>query len=36
MTDFDEAGCKDAVKPLILKQTAMRLLGLKSSAGAAA
>ncbi len=28
MKDFDEAGFKDKVKPLILKQNAMRLLGL--------
>jgi uncharacterized protein len=30
MKDFDEAGFKDAVKPLILKDNAARLLGLKS------
>jgi uncharacterized protein len=28
LADFEEAGFKDAVKPLILKQNAMRLLGL--------
>jgi predicted TIM-barrel fold metal-dependent hydrolase len=28
MTDFEEAGFKDNVKPLILKQNAIRLLGL--------
>ena len=28
MKDFDEAGFKDKVKPLILKDNAMRLLGL--------
>jgi predicted TIM-barrel fold metal-dependent hydrolase len=28
MKDFDEAGFKDKVKPLILKENAMRLLGL--------
>ena len=30
MKDFDEAGFKDKVKPLILKENAMRLLGLKA------
>ena len=29
MNDFEEAGFKDAVKPLILKDNAVRLLGLK-------
>ena len=33
MKDFDEAGFKDKVKPLILKDNAMRLLGLGPSAG---
>jgi predicted TIM-barrel fold metal-dependent hydrolase len=28
LKDFEEAGFKDEVKPLILKQNAMRLLGL--------
>lgn len=28
MKDFDEAGFKDKVKPLILKENAKRLLGL--------
>jgi predicted TIM-barrel fold metal-dependent hydrolase len=28
MKDFDEAGFRDEVKPLILKGNAMRLLGL--------
>ena len=28
MSDFEEAGFKDAVKPLILKKNAMRLLNL--------
>ena len=28
MADFEEAGFKDSVKPLILKKNAMRLLGL--------
>jgi predicted TIM-barrel fold metal-dependent hydrolase len=28
MKDFDEAGFKDKVKPLILKDNARRLLGL--------
>ncbi len=28
LKDFEEAGFKDSVKPLILKQNAMRLLGL--------
>jgi predicted TIM-barrel fold metal-dependent hydrolase len=28
MKDFDEAGFRPEVKPLILKQNAMRLLGL--------
>ena len=32
MKDFDEAGYKDKVKPLILKENAMRLLGLKPAA----
>jgi hypothetical protein len=34
MKDFDEAGFKDKVKPLILKDNAMRLLGFKASAAA--
>ena len=29
MADFEEAGFKDSVKPMILKANAMRLLGLK-------
>ena len=28
LADFEEAGFKDSVKPLILKTNAMRLLGL--------
>jgi predicted TIM-barrel fold metal-dependent hydrolase len=32
MKDFEEAGFRDEVKPLILKKNAMRLLGLKSAA----
>ncbi len=32
MADFEDAGFKDNVKPLILKQNAMRLLGLTESA----
>ena len=28
LKDFDEAGFKDSVKPLILKENAKRLLGL--------
>ena len=32
MKDFEEAGFKDAVKPLILKDNAARLLGLRSNA----
>ncbi len=35
MKDFEEAGFKDSVKPLILKANAVRLLGLKSSVPAA-
>ena len=31
LKDFEEAGFKDAVKPLILKQNAMRLLGLDAA-----
>jgi uncharacterized protein len=34
MKDFEEAGFKDAVKPLILKDNAVRLLGLKPAAPA--
>jgi predicted TIM-barrel fold metal-dependent hydrolase len=34
MKDFDEAGFKDKVKPLILKDNAMRLLKLGAHAGA--
>jgi uncharacterized protein len=34
LKDFEEAGFKDSVKPLILKDNATRLLGLKSSAAA--
>ena len=33
MKDFDEAGFKDKVKPLILKDNAMRLLGLGQAGG---
>jgi predicted TIM-barrel fold metal-dependent hydrolase len=29
MKDFDEAGFKEEVKPLILKENAIRMLGLK-------
>ena len=29
MSDFEEAGYKDKVKPLILKENAKRLLGLQ-------
>jgi len=29
MKHFDEAGCKDKVKPLILRETAVRRPGLK-------
>ena len=36
LKDFEEAGFKDAVKPLILKQNAMRLLGLGPGAPAVA
>ncbi len=36
MKDFEEAGFKDAVKPLILKDNAVRLLGLRSGGTAAA
>ena len=36
LKDFEEAGFKDAVKPLILKQNAMRLLGLDAGAAQAA
>jgi hypothetical protein len=36
LKDFEEAGFKPEVKPLILKQNAMRLLGLGASAAAAA
>jgi predicted TIM-barrel fold metal-dependent hydrolase len=36
MADFEEAGFKEDVKPLILKQNAMRLLGLDAGAAAAA
>jgi uncharacterized protein len=32
MADFEEAGFKDAVKPLILKENACRLLGLRGAA----
>jgi uncharacterized protein len=32
MKDFEEAGFKDKVKPLILKENAVRLLGLGASA----
>ena len=32
MKDFDEAGFKDKVKPLILKVNAMRLPGYKNAA----
>lgn len=32
MADFEEAGFKDAVKPLILKENACRLLGLRTGA----
>ena len=35
MKDFDEAGFKDKVKPLILKDNAIRLLGLGAPAAAA-
>ena len=35
MKDFDEAGFKDKVKPLILKDNAMRLLGLGATTPAA-
>ena len=31
MKDFDEAGFRDEVKPLILKDNAVRLLGLGAS-----
>ncbi len=34
LKDFEEAGFKDAVKPLILKQNAMRLLGLDTGTAA--
>jgi predicted TIM-barrel fold metal-dependent hydrolase len=34
MKDFDEAGFKDKVKPLILKENAKRLLGLSDTASA--
>ena len=34
MKDFETVGFKDEVKPLILKQNAMRLLGLKGGGGA--
>jgi predicted TIM-barrel fold metal-dependent hydrolase len=34
MKDFDEASFKDKVKPLILKDNAMRLLKLGAHAGA--
>ena len=36
MKDFDEAGFKDQVKPLILKRNAMRLLGLAAAASTTA
>ena len=36
LKDFEGAGFKDAVKPLILKQNAMRLLGLDAGAASEA
>ena len=36
LKDFEEAGFKDAVKPLILKENAMRLLGLAPPAATSA
>ena len=33
LADFEEAGFKDAVKPLILKHNAMRLLNLGETKG---
>ena len=35
LKDFEEAGFRDEVKPLILKENAIRLLGLREPAGAA-
>ena len=31
LSDFEEAGFRDEVRPLILKDNAVRMLGLKSS-----
>jgi uncharacterized protein len=33
MADFEEAGFKDSVKPLVLKRNAMRLLNLAETSG---